>query len=314
MSRFDRASGRKAGWGGIAVFASDANIVSHLHDSTLAERFWHTVHTDIGPILLGNWYRAPDAGLEAIESLATELESFGDQWVGTVILGDMNVHHARWLRFSNGNTALGAKLKQTCDDFGLVQCVDKATRGNYLLDLVLTDCAALSSTNVAPEIADHRVVLFDLAVATPTFAPVERFVWAFPRAKWSSLRAALASTDWAPIIDGPSVDSAVASFTDHLFHIAQAHIPYRKCSMRKSTHPWLNDRCAAAVARKCATAGTPDFGAAQKECNAILSEEYRSHVNRLRHKLSTLPRGPQCWWKFNRELLNKKANPVKSES
>ena len=156
-------------------------------------------------------------------------------------------------------------------------------------------------------VANHRVVLFDFAVATPTFAPVERFVWAFPRAKWSSLRVALASTDWAPIIDGPSVDSAVASFTDHLFHIAQAHIPYRKCSMRKSTHPWLNDRCAAAVARKCATAGTPDFGAAQKECNAILSEEYRSHVNRLRHKLSTLPRGSKRWWKLNRELLNKKA-------
>ena len=91
VSRFDRASGRKAGWGGIAVFASDANIVSHLHDSTLAERSWHTVHTDIGPILLGNWYRAPDAGLEAAESLATELEGFG---VGTVILGDMHVHHA----------------------------------------------------------------------------------------------------------------------------------------------------------------------------------------------------------------------------
>ena len=62
--------------------------------------------TDIVPILLGKLYRAPDAGLEATESLTTELEGFGDQFVGTVILGDMNVHHERWLRFSNGNTAL----------------------------------------------------------------------------------------------------------------------------------------------------------------------------------------------------------------
>ena len=179
MSRLDRARGPKAGYGGVALFASDPNFVSHLQDSTSAERSWHTVHTDIGPILLGNWYRAPDAGPEPIASLATELEGFGDQFVGTIILGDMNVHHARWLRHSNGNTALGAQLKQVCDDFGLIQCVGKPTRGDYLLDLVLSDCGALASVQVAPEIADHRVVLFDVAIATQKSDPVERFVWSF---------------------------------------------------------------------------------------------------------------------------------------
>ena len=98
VSRLDRARGPKAGYGGVALFASDPNLVSHLQDSTSAERSWHTVHTDIGQMLLGNWYRAPDASPEPIASLATELEGFGDQVVGTIILGDMNVHHARWLR------------------------------------------------------------------------------------------------------------------------------------------------------------------------------------------------------------------------
>ena len=97
VSRLDRARGPKASYGGVALFASNPNLVSHLQDSTSAERSWHTVHTDIGPILLGNWYRAPDAGPEPIASLATELEGFGDQFVGTIILGDMNVHHARCL-------------------------------------------------------------------------------------------------------------------------------------------------------------------------------------------------------------------------
>ena len=36
--------------------------------------------------------------------------------------------------------------------------------GDDLLDLVLSDCAALASVHVAPEIADHRVVSLDVAI------------------------------------------------------------------------------------------------------------------------------------------------------
>ena len=64
-----------------------------------------------------------------------------------------------------------------------------------MLDLVLSDCAALASVQVAPEIADHRVVLLDVAIATQKSDPVERFVWSFLRANWFSMRAALATTN-----------------------------------------------------------------------------------------------------------------------
>ena len=122
-----------------------------------------------------------------------------------------------------------------------------------------------------------------------------------------SLRAALTTTHWTSIVDSLSVDRAVEAFTEHVFHTAKLHIPCQKCSMQKSAHPWLNERCATAVARKCAAAGTSGFAAAQHECSSVLSEEYYNHVNRLRSKLSTLPKGSKRWWKLNRELWNKKS-------
>ena len=137
---------------------------------------------------------------------------------------------------------------------------------------------------------DHRVVLLDVAIATQKADPVERFVWPFSRANWLSFRAAFATTHWTSIVDSLNVERAVEAFAEHVFHTTKLHIPYQNCSMQKSAHPWLNERCATAVASKCAAAGTSGSAAAQEQCNSVLSEEYHNHVNRLRSKLSILPK------------------------
>ena len=103
---------------------------------------------------------------------------------------------------------MGAQLKHVCDAFGLVQCVGKPTRGDYLLDVVLSDCGALTSVHALPEIAGHRVVLLDVAIATQNSDPVEGFVLSFSRVNWSSLRAACATTNWTSIVDTLNVDRA----------------------------------------------------------------------------------------------------------
>ena len=73
VSRRDRPDQR--GWGGIALFARydvHANIV-HLKDSEDLELSWHTLHSDIGPLLFGMWYRPPRKGdVTAITSLTTD--------------------------------------------------------------------------------------------------------------------------------------------------------------------------------------------------------------------------------------------------
>ena len=55
------------------------------------------------------------------------------------MIGDMNVHHKEWLRFSNSTTPEGRALYDVCLRFGLEEKVRKPTRGPYLLDLVLAD-------------------------------------------------------------------------------------------------------------------------------------------------------------------------------
>ena len=52
---------------------------------------------------------------------------------------------------------------------GLKQVVKEPTRGDYLLDLVLTDSPELLTVSVLPEISDHRVICIDVEVAVQYF-------------------------------------------------------------------------------------------------------------------------------------------------
>ena len=100
VSRLDRRDGRKAG--GIVFFALDIFFenVSFVMESPVFERCWHIVHTNFGPLLVANWYRPPDAGeVVSIDSLEIEYSKLQKDAIGTVIVGDMNVHNIRWLRY-----------------------------------------------------------------------------------------------------------------------------------------------------------------------------------------------------------------------
>ena len=91
--------------------------------STTSERSWVTLHTDTGPILVGVWYRPPNEDRGELQSLAHEIELYSVGHIGTMICCDANVHHARWLKFSDSNTSIGQELQDICDSAGLSQIV-----------------------------------------------------------------------------------------------------------------------------------------------------------------------------------------------
>ena len=94
ISRCDRRDGRIGG--GIALYAKKScNFIVHASDSNVAERSWHLLHSDQGVVLVGNFYRPPDANAEAVESLRAELKNYASKVIGDLLMGDFNVHHCK---------------------------------------------------------------------------------------------------------------------------------------------------------------------------------------------------------------------------
>ena len=98
--------------GGVILFRRTLKspLVTFLEESSVAELIWARVETNRGPFLLVLWYRAPDASDDHTSSLEREFERLSGDYIGAVLLGDFNIHHRRWLRFSSANTALGERL------------------------------------------------------------------------------------------------------------------------------------------------------------------------------------------------------------
>ena len=155
---------------------TEIRSIVHLHSSADAGRIWRLLHGDLGPVRIGVWYRAPDAAPIEISTLIDELSDTSPAVTGTILLCDMNIHHASWLRFLSGCSAEGQALRNICDDAGLLQKVREPTRNQYLLDLVLTDLSESLRVEVLPAITGHKLVMSRLRVATPIYHAVARYV------------------------------------------------------------------------------------------------------------------------------------------
>ena len=220
VSRRDRNDGRQRG--GIILFARDSVVaqIVHIEDSIEYERSWHILHTDFEAICVGLWYRLPAHGeVGSIHSLVSEHEKYSSDCVGTLIVGDMNVHYKPWLKYSNGNSPEGRALFDTSCRLGFHKSVQKPTRREYLVDLVLTDVEALVKTSIVPKIADHNGVLSSVRAIVAASTARKRKVCQYSEAKWDLMKKQIQSIDWSSVLSTKSVEEQVAHFTDFLLDL-----------------------------------------------------------------------------------------------
>ena len=202
VSRRDFGNEQHAG--GVAVFALDefADHCVFLEHSPSAERSWHLLHSTLGPILLSAWYRRPDPGeIDTIISFEAEWAQLHSQAIGSIIIGDLNLHHPYWLRYSSRTSREGSLMYAFCREHGLSELVRKPTHGaGHLLDLILTDMKLSTLIKVLPEINidDHNLILATFGFEVNQRAPVAaREVWDFSRADWLGLNNLFSSNDWS---------------------------------------------------------------------------------------------------------------------
>ena len=296
------------GGGGVALYARTdcTTSVVLLEHSTTHERTWLTVHTTQGPLLLGVWYRPPGPETASVETLEEEWLRLSEGAVGTLLVGDLNVHHLRWLTHSSTatpTTPAGKELCSFCAAHGLKERVGALTRGEHLLDLVLTDFPEAVHCTVQPMLADHSLVLARVLLEVPKEVTVERERWLFDKANWKALKAELTETSWNRIFfhkaDGlkpeectaEATDLAVERFTEYLLKTARKHVPVTTWKEKKSSHPWLDDHCLALVQAKRQAGGTPEYEQKLKECSEGILHAYQEYAKRTRAKMSSLPRG-----------------------
>ena len=293
--------------GGVLVFVLDefASRVTLVEVSEKAERVWAVVHSDQGPYLVCCWYRPPNPGnTESIDSFEAEYKRHRDGALGSFVLGDLNVHSVRWLRFWARESVEGRALADVSRKFGFKQLVSEPTRGDHLLDIVLSDVRG-SKSQVVSAVADHKGVLTRVIFKMPEVATHSREVWHFQDADWERLCSEISETNWG-FLEATEPSAGAEALTDRLLELAEASIPKRTVQTRKSSHPWLTEKGEEAVKRKHAAQGTESENEAARECSRVLMEEWHGYVRRTREKLAGTKTSSKSWWSKARRLLDQR--------
>ena len=199
VARRDRDDGRKGG--GVAVYALDAvcRQFTMVEKSESCERVWFVMHTDTGPYLLGVGYRPQSPGkVASILSCEEEWQRLSQDVLGSILVGDVNVHHKKWLRYSSRNSAEGESLRNFTQRVGLRQLVNEPTREDHLLDLAFTDLDE-ARCKVVGKIADHKGLALALPLSVPRVEIQSRLVWQFGDADWEGLKHELLLHGCRPI-------------------------------------------------------------------------------------------------------------------
>ena len=157
------------------------------------------------------------------------------------MVGDMNVHNERLLKFSNGESPEGRELERVCAAHGLKQHVKSPSRGEYLLDLVLSDLGSQLRCTVHPRVleSDHLCELADIDICIAVSLPSSRSCFDFGKAQWTDLHKAFIKTDWSTFFVNKSPDDAVLEFTNFVICTSSKLIPNKRVQEKLYKHQWV---------------------------------------------------------------------------
>ena len=282
--------------------------VMHIGDLPVDERNWHIVHCDCGPVLLCLWYRRPCPNeIASIQRFDEELCKYSRDTVGTIIMGDMNVHNIEWLKYSNGNTVEGRELETVCCTHGLTQHVKEPTRGLHLLDLVMSNFSSEIRCKVVPGVRDddHDGVLTTVNIAISASKPMRRLVFDYKQAARSRLKTELAQVQWGDELRNLSADDAAAWLTRTILHIVDDCITSKWITDKTFPHPWINSECHEALRVKRAARGTDSYSSARDICSAAFLQTFQEYVSKTRETLKIMNPSSRGWWKIANTLLTK---------
>jgi len=164
-----RADRQKRKCGGAMLLIHNSLVVSNVQvfDNTVCEAIICTV---AGMGVVASIYRPPDALCQEFTPLLQFLDSYlgdaeSERNSDTLFLGDLNFPGIDWTQLSYTRTtkdhnASCEKILDFVSDHLLTQCIDKPTRGNNILDVLLTtnDRTIGGITSSPTHLSDHNLV------------------------------------------------------------------------------------------------------------------------------------------------------------
>ena len=177
--------------GGVLVAVSDKIICKKrdvLEESDIELLMLDIHYSKNKSFVFGVFYRPPASDTRCLEILQRNLEHQAPQ-AEIILVGDFNLKDVDWNSRLMLNNSVDYRLfSDILSDNFLTQMVLQPTRGNNILDLVLTNNSdVICDAEVGEPISDHNIITFNVNVHPYHRKSSERKFYDYNKADWSRL-------------------------------------------------------------------------------------------------------------------------------
>ena len=195
-------------------------------------------------ILFCSCYRPPDSDSHWIDLFNIFLNQVCDQFDNMVISGDFNLPNISWELIDSCSGVNELAFIDTLNDHFLSQLNNKPTRGNNILDLVITNVPNLVNVTdvMSPEKAavftDHCVVAYEFKAFRKAPLKTTRYVYDYQKGDFEGLRAALSAVNLSSVLEHEDINTDWQLWKDTFLAAVSDFIPQKRLKGRNPV-PWI---------------------------------------------------------------------------
>jgi hypothetical protein len=251
---------RNRNGGGVLIAVTD-NLVSTEEpslDRPNCEILWVKVKLKgKKDLLIGSYYRSPDSNAESLSEMAESSRCACSTNAIVVLGGDYNFPGWDWekkvLKKGAPCPRLHQQFRDIIADLGMDQIVEKPTRGDNILDLLVTNHPNIfPRIEIAPDLSDHDIVYSELQLNAARTSQIPRLVPCYGKPDWDGLRTAaqeLTNTILSSHSASPNAEAIWAALKSGLDELAEQFIPHKKLGTRKNS-PWIDNQTLKLIRRR----------------------------------------------------------------
>ena len=204
------------------------------------ESIWCKIVARKEEVVIGVSYNSPSSSDTCRNNLNNIVKNICSTYKNVVLCGDFNYPGINW-NLLHASTPSSQLFLDTVLDCYLVQVVDKPTRGENILDLILTSNEALvDNVNIEEPFvsSDHCVVKFDIT-CNISRKDWKLFYYDYRRGNYEAMKVYLTEMDWSILLNRDDVLEAWSQFVKIMKDLVVKFVP-RKIRKTVKKPMWWN--------------------------------------------------------------------------
>ena len=259
LIRKDRHRVANSRGGGVAFYIKD-NIRVHTlseNDDRSLEMIWLEIATSIknDPLVIGLYYRAPNINIQDSDVINKSIKDYCTK--NTIIIGDFNHPNIDWKTMQPNGDTLCKKFIKTVNDNFLRQLVKNSTRGDNILDLILTNNTdKINDVQVECPLSnsDHNSIVFTVNSDTEKVHQNKRVFIDYENGDYEGMKSYLSDINWADVFNAYNIEDNWKQFKSIINTASDKYIPTRIFTSNSNSiakkPKWLSSKIDRLIARR----------------------------------------------------------------